>query len=124
MCNIRTLLAVTAVAALAACAPKADHIKAAYVPAAIYQNMSCNQIAAEAVNVSNRAHDAVGVERRHRHQDQAITAAGLVVFWPALFFTHGHNARSASELAQLKGEIEALQTVSAQKNCGIAFNRA
>jgi len=117
------LLVAAATCALAACAPKAEKVKPSYVPAAIFQNMSCNQIAAEAINVSNRAHDAMGVERRHRHQDQAITAAGLVVFWPALFFTHGHNARSASELAQLKGEIEALESASAQKNCGIRFDR-
>ena len=117
------LLVAAATCALAACAPKAENVRANYVPAAMFQNMSCNQIAAEAINVSNRAHDAMGVERRHRHQDQAITAAGLVVFWPALFFTHGHNARSASELAQLKGEIQALETTSAQKNCGIRFDK-
>ncbi|MCW5861209.1 MAG: hypothetical protein KIS63_23125 [Caldilineales bacterium] len=117
------LLAAAATCLLAACAPKAEKVKPSYVPSAMFQNMSCNEIAAEAINVSNRAHDAMGVERRHRHQDQAITAAGLVVFWPALFFTHGHNARSASELAQLKGEIEALESVSAQKNCGIRFDK-
>lgn len=118
------LLAATAVCALSACAPKPENVRASYTPQAIYQNMSCNEIAAEAVNVSNRVHDAVGVERRHRHQDQAITAAGLIVFWPALFFTHGHNARSATELAQLRGEAEALEAVSTQKNCGIQFNRS
>ncbi len=117
------LVAAVAACALSACAPKPERVKASYVPSAIYQGMNCNQIAAEAVNVSNRTHDAVGVERRHRHQDQAITATGLIVFWPALFFTHGHNARSASELAQLKGEVEALETASAQKNCGIKFDR-
>ena len=117
------LLVAAATCALAACAPKAENVRANYGPAAMCQNMSCNQSAAEAINVSNRAHDAMGVERRHRHQDQAITAAGLVVFWPALFFTHGHNARSASELAQLKGEIQALETTSAQKNCGIRFDK-
>lgn len=123
MRTTRILLAAATACALAACAPKPDQVKASYVPAALYQNMSCNQIAAEAVNVSNRAHDAIGAERRHRHQDQAITATGLIVFWPALFFTHGHNARSASELAQLKGEIEALESASAQKGCGIQFNK-
>lgn len=117
------VFATAAVCSLAACAPKPENVQATYVPQALYQNMSCNAIAAEAVNVSNRAHDAVRTERRHRHQDQAITAAGLIVAWPALFFTHGHNARSASELAQLKGEMEALESVSAQKNCGIRFDR-
>lgn len=117
------LFAAAAAFALSACAPKPESVRATYVPTAVYQSMSCNALAAEAVNVSNRAHDAVKTERRHRHQDQAITAAGLVVFWPALFFTHGHNARSASELAQLKGEMEALESTSAQKGCGIQFNR-
>lgn len=123
MRTTQILLATAAACALAACAPKPEHVKASYVPAAIYQNMTCNQIAAEAINVSNRTHDAMGIERRHRHQDQAITATGLVVFWPALLFTHGHNARSASELAQLKGETQALEAVSGQKNCGIRFDR-
>lgn len=123
MRTLSMLIAAGAAVALSACAPKPESVKADYVPSAIYQSMTCNQIASEAVNVSNRAHDAVGVERRHRHQDQAITATGLIVFWPALFFTHGHNARSASELAQLKGEISALESVSAQKGCGIQFNK-
>ena len=107
------MFATAAVCSLAACAPKPENVQATYVPQAAYQNMSCNAIAAEAVNVSNRAHDAVRTERRHRHQDQAITAAGLIVAWPALFCTHGHNARSASEL----------ESVSAHKNCGFRFDR-
>ena len=122
--NTKTSLLVAAAACcLAACAPKPENVKSNYVPQGTYESLNCNQIAVESVNLSNRLHDASGVERRHRQQDQAITAAGLVVFWPALFFTHGHNTQSASELAQLKGEVEALEAVSAQKRCGIKFNR-
>lgn len=121
--QMKSLLVAASLFALAACAPKPENVKATYVPAATYQSLTCDQIAAEAINVSNRVHDAVGVERRHRGQDKAITAAGLVVFWPALFFTHGHNASSATDLAQLKGEVEALETASTQKSCGIKFSR-
>lgn len=121
--KLTVLLAATATFALAACAPKPENVKASYTPQAPYDNLSCNQIAKEAVTVSNKAHDAVGKERRHRKQDQALVATGLVVFWPALFFTHGKNANSATDLAQLKGEMQALEKASAEKNCGITFNR-
>lgn len=116
-------LVVAATVALAACAPKPQNVKPAYTPQAMYDNLSCDQIAAEAVTASNKAHDAVGQERRHRKQDQAIVATGLVVFWPALFFTHGKNTGSAANLATLKGEIQALEAASARKNCGITFQR-
>lgn len=117
------LLAAATICTMAACAPKPENVSPSYSPQALYDNLSCDQIAQEAVNVSNRAHDAVDAERRHRHQDQAIVATGLIVFWPALFFTHGHNAQSAENLAQLKGEMEGLESASATKNCGIQFDR-
>lgn len=116
-------IAVAATIAVAACAPKPQNVKPTYAPQALYDNLSCDQIAAEAITTSNKAHDAVGKERRHRHQDQAIVAAGLVVFWPALFFTHGHNTGSATDLAALKGEMQALEAASERKKCGIVFNR-
>lgn len=118
-----SLFAVAAVFVLGACAPKPDNVKPSYAPQVVYDSLSCNQIASEAVNVSNKAHDKAGVERRHRNQDKAIVATGLIVFWPALFFTHGHNTQSAEDLAQLKGEMEALETASTKKHCGIKFDR-
>lgn len=120
--HARTVL-FAAACALAACAPKPQNVKPDYAPQAVYDNLSCPQIASEAINVSNKAHDKAGVERRHRKQDQAIVATGLIVFWPALFFTHGHNTQSATDLAQLKGEMEALEAASAKKSCGIKFDR-
>ncbi len=118
-----SLFAAVAVCALGACAPKPQNVKPGYAPQAVYDSLNCNQIASEAVNVSNKAHDKAGVERRHRKQDEAIVATGLIVFWPALFFTHGHNAESATDLAQLKGEMEALEAASTKKSCGIKFDR-
>ena len=45
-----------------------------------------------------------------------ITGAGLILFWPALFFIGGTKEQEA-EYARLKGEYEALDKVAIQKNC-------
>jgi hypothetical protein len=115
-------LAAVATIVLAACAPKPENVKPAYTSQAPYENLSCDQIATESIAVSNKAHDAAKLERKHRRQDQAITATGLIVFWPALFFTHGRS--SSADLAAMKGEMLALETASHNKNCGIVFNRS
>jgi hypothetical protein len=44
----------------------------------------------------------------------------VVLFWPALFFIKGDGAQAA-EVARLKGEMQALETANALKNCGIRF---
>jgi hypothetical protein len=45
-----------------------------------------------------------------------------VIFWPAALFVGGDNAKTA-ELANLKGQMQALEQASIQKKCGIAFQR-
>jgi hypothetical protein len=107
---------------VAACAPKPGSIQGTYTSSAQYESLSCPQLAAEAQNVSNRAHDAAQLQRRHRTDDKVAVTVGLVIFWPALFFTHGNDATSA-ELAQLKGEMEAVERASDAKRCGIVFDR-
>ena len=46
---------------------------------------------------------------------------GLILFWPTLFFLEGGDGPEAAEYARMKGEIDALETISIQKNCGIKF---
>ncbi len=43
--------------------------------------------------------------------------------WPAAFFVKG-DGPAAAELARLKGEFEAIEQASIQKNCGLKFQRA
>jgi hypothetical protein len=52
-------------------------------------------------------------------KDEAVTAAGIILFWPALFFLGGTKEEEA-EFGRLKGEFNALEKVSIQKNCGSA----
>ena len=43
---------------------------------------------------------------------------GLILFWPALFALEGGDGPDAEEYRRLKGEVDALQTVSVKKKCG------
>ena len=52
----------------------------------------------------------------NRETDEAVTAAGIILFWPALFFLGGTKEEEA-EFARLKGEFNALEQVSIQKDC-------
>jgi hypothetical protein len=46
----------------------------------------------------------------------------VVVFWPAAFFVGGER-QVAAELANLKGQMVAIEQVSIQKKCNIQFER-
>jgi hypothetical protein len=46
-----------------------------------------------------------------RSNDGLATAAAVVVFWPAAFFVGG-NGQTAAEIAQLKGQMIAIEQAS------------
>ena len=48
------------------------------------------------------------------------TAAAIVIFWPAAFFVGG-DKQTAAELAQMKGQMVAIEQESNMKRCGIQF---
>ena len=107
---------------LVGCAQKADNVRGTYTSSVLYERLSCQELVQEGWTVSNRAHTVAGLQNRHRTEDEVAITAGVLVFWPALFFSHGNNATTA-ELAQLKGEMDAIEAASRAKNCGINFNR-
>jgi hypothetical protein len=118
-------LGLAAIAALmvAGCASKSSDIMPAYVSPVMYQGYSCQQLAQEAQGVSTRAAQVSGAQDQKRSNDQLATAAAVVIFWPAAFFVGGDGPASA-ELAQLKGQMTAIEQASIQKKCGIQFQRA
>lgn len=118
MKKIATSIAIAAIAS--SCASKAVDIEAAYVSPALYQNLTCEQLALEAQNVSGRAIAASGAQDKRAGQDQAAMAVGLVLFWPAMFLAKGDGAQ-AGEVARLKGEMKAIEQASLSKSCGITF---
>lgn len=116
----RTAIALGAVSMLAACASAPKDIAPAYVSTSLYENLSCQQLRAEAEGVSARAAAAYGKQDQNRGSDAAMTTVALVLFWPAAFFMKGDGA-DAANVARLKGEMAAIEQVNRVKNCGIQF---
>lgn len=114
------LAAITA--ALTGCATYSEKIAPTYVSPVLYDNLSCRQIAEEASRVSQRAAEAAGAQDSQANKDNVVTAAAIVIFWPAAFFVGG-DRQNASEVCRLKGEMNALEQASARKNCGIQFRQ-
>jgi hypothetical protein len=72
--------------------------------------------------VSARAAAASGAQNQKANNDAIATGVGAVLFWPALFLIKG-DATSAQEVAQLKGDMDAIEQADIQKRCGIEFKR-
>jgi hypothetical protein len=115
--------AVALAAAVGACASKSSEITPAYVSPITYQNHTCPQLAQEAQAVSARAAQVSGAQDQKRSNDQIATGVAIVVFWPAAFLVGG-DGPIAAELAQLKGQMVAIEQASVHKKCGIQFQRA
>jgi hypothetical protein len=109
-------------AALAGCASSSADITPAYVSPVLYQGYTCQQLAQEAQAVSTRAASLSGVQDSKRTSDTLATTAAVVVFWPAAFFVGG-DKQTAAELAQMKGQMVAIEQASIQKKCNIQFQK-
>lgn len=107
---------------LAGCATKSTDIAPSYVSPMQYQSFSCQQLTLEAQRVSTRVAQVSGQQDEKAKDDAGKMAVGLVLFWPALIFMDGDD-QVASEVARLKGEMDALEQANIQKNCGIEFQR-
>jgi hypothetical protein len=121
-CKLAALAASVSLMA-AGCASRSEDVGAAYVSPTTYQSYSCKELSLEAQRVSAAAAAAAGAQDSQRTKDAVATTAAVVIFWPAAFFVGGDNAKTA-ELANLKGQMQAIEAASIQKKCGITFNRA
>lgn len=107
-------------AALGGCASSASDIAPAYVSPVAYQSYTCQQLALEAQSISTRAATLSGAQDSQRSKDGLVTAAAIVVFWPAAFFVGG-DKQTAAELSQMKGQMVAIEQASIAKKCAIQF---
>jgi hypothetical protein len=107
-------------AALGGCASSAADITPAYISPVVYQTYTCVQLAQEAQAVSTRAAALSGAQDHQRTNDGLATAAAVVIFWPAAFFVGG-DKQTAAELAQMKGQMVAIEQASIAKKCNIQF---
>ena len=118
--NNRMLGALLSTLCLAGCASSSADITPAYVSPVMYQSYNCQQLAMEAQGVSARAAALSGSQDSQRTKDQVATAAAVVIFWPAAFLVGG-DKQTAAELAQMKGQMTAIEQASIAKKCNIQF---
>jgi len=118
--KMRILGIVALGAALGGRASSSAEIIPAYVSPVMYQQYTCPQLAQEAQAVSQRAASLSGVQDQKRTNDGLATAAAIVIFWPAAFFVGG-DKQTAAELAQMKGQMVAIEQAANMKKCGIQF---
>ncbi len=114
--------AAAAALVLSGCASSVKNIAPSYVSPVLYQNLTCEQLAAEAQRVSIAAATATGAQEGQAGKDAAMVGVSLVLFWPAIFFVGGDNV-NAGEVARLKGEMQAIEQANIAKNCGMQFQR-
>lgn len=121
---MRSSFAVLAIGLMATgCATKSADIAPAYVSPLQYQTFTCPQLAEEAQRVSAAAAAASGAQDSQATKDAVATTVAVVVFWPSAFFVGG-DKQTAAQVAQLKGQMDAIQQESIRKNCGIQFQTA
>ena len=105
---------------MAGCASASSDIAPSYVSPVVYQSYNCQQLGLEAQGISQRAAALSGAQDSQRTKDGLVTAAAIVVFWPAAFFVGG-DKQTAAELANMKGQMVAIEQASIQKKCNIQF---
>lgn len=102
---------------VAGCSTASKDIMPTYVSTAIYSNYDCDQLRLELIRVSTEANSMAGKMDKNRENDNMTTTAGMIIFWPALFFLGGTKEQEA-RYAQLKGEYNALEQATIQRKCG------
>lgn len=109
-------------AALVGCASSSADIAPTYVSPVMYQSYNCQQLALEAQGVSTRAATLSGTQDSQRTKDTVATTAAVIIFWPAAFLVGG-DKQTAAELANMKGQMVAIEQASIAKKCSIQFQR-
>ena len=66
----------------------------------------------------NNGQSEIWLNDEPRHA--VATTAAVIIFWPAAFFVGG-DKQTAAELAQMKGQMVAVEQASIAKKCNIQF---
>jgi len=101
---------------MSGCATSPGRIRANYVSPVQYYAWTCGQIHSEMIRVKAKVLELSGVQQGEAVKDTIALSVGLVLFWPALFFMLGPDQKQ--EIAQLKGEYEALERAAIHNECG------
>lgn len=110
--------ALTGAALLSACASQPEDIQAAYVSPNIYANYTCPELFTERERVVARVNLVADAQSDKATNDAVATGVGIILFWPALFLLASGSDREA-ELAQLKGNYDAIEQAITARKCAL-----
>lgn len=99
------------------CATRSSEITGSYVNNNIYNSWDCDQLSSEIMRLSSRESNLIGAQDKVYKNDQVMGWVGTLLFFPTYFLIKGDGS-VASELAQVKGEKEALEQTFNMKKCG------
>ena len=102
------------------CASSAKDVQAQYISPLVYENYDCQQIGVEQSRLTREVSESAIKVEEQASEDSGTMALGLVIFWPALFFIDG-DGPEVQEYGRLKGEYDALEQASIQKECDYEF---
>jgi hypothetical protein len=108
-----SLFCLVAAAASSGCAKSPESIAPAYVSTVNYQSWSCNQLAEEGRRLSQALAEASTQQRNARTND----TIGIILIGIPVSSLSGDNI--APQIANLKGQVVAVQQAGNFKNCGI-----
>ncbi len=108
---MRTIAVIIGAFAVAACAKSPDSISAAYISDVTYRSLTCQDLAVESARTN------AALARASTQQENARTndTVGVLLIGVPVSSLSGDNI--APEIARYKGELEAINRVSAQKRC-------
>lgn len=111
--TVPALAILAIVVSLVGCATPPENIAPAYISEMTYMNYTCEQLAQEQSRLASALAATSDAQRRARTGD----TVGVIFLGLPTSSLSGSNM--ASEVARLKGELQALQKAATLKNCNL-----
>lgn len=122
--NMKQTIIAAALVTITGCANNPNSIQSSYVSPVKYADYSCQQLSMEQDNIRRRVDANYAQLKSENTKDKWVMAAGMLVFWPALFLLDGDDEVTEAEYARMKGEYDALESAVVLKKCGMDTNTA
>mgnify|MGYP001162169856 FL=1 len=97
-------------------AQKASEVQSIKISVAPYIKMTCKELSTEQASLINKAQSLGAQVDSEQQSDKNKELVAWILFAPAAFFMDG-NAESASNLASIKGQLDAVGDAMKVNNC-------
>ncbi len=106
---------------LCGCAERSDRVLATSAPTSAYENESCDALTATYLETLKQRLTVGKKQDDKAYNDSVAAGLGLALFPPFLLLLATDD--SAEEVARLKGELKAIETVSRANECAELSDR-